>query len=157
MTHSGYISVAVSKHVKDNCNMKCKKHYSPVCGSNGKTYLNECLLKMSACINNYSVRSMTEGRCELDAEQIENEAEFATKKFSDKFESSHKWELKNVVSGKKVPNGVKLKLNLQETNCLKSERSTLPCPTADGPERLCEATVFRTRGQYRLAGTEVRQ
>ena len=142
-------------HVKDNCNMKCKKHYAPVCGSNGKTYLNECLLMMSACINKHSVKKITEGRCELDGDEIETEVNFATVKLSDKFKSSNKWQLKNVVYGKKVPNGVKLKLNLQETGCLKSERSSDPCPSSEGPERLCEATVFRARGSLRLAEPEV--
>ena len=134
--------------------MKCKKHYDPVCGSNGKTYLNECLLKMSACINKYSVQSMTRGRCELEADQIETEVNFATRKLSEKFESNKKWEVKNVVFGRKVENGVRLGLNLEETNCLKSERSSSPCPSSDGPERLCEATVFKTRGRLRLADTE---
>ena len=151
-----HVLVAVSQYVKENCNMKCKKHYEPVCGSNGKTYLNECLLKMSACINQYSVKSMTKGRCELDANQIETEANFATRRLSDKFESNKKWELKNVVFGKKVENGVRLGLNLEETNCLKSERSSSPCPSSDGPERLCEATVVKSRGKLRLTETEVR-
>ena len=135
--------------------MKCKKHYDPVCGDNGKTYLNECLLQMSACINQHSVKKMTEGRCEVDAEQVLTEVNFATRTISNKFKSNQKWELKSVVSGKKVPHGVKLRLNLQETDCLKSERSSDPCPSSEGPERLCEATVFRARGSLRLAEPEV--
>jgi len=154
LSHKNCNKVGVSQHVKDNCNLKCKKHYSPVCGSNGKTYLNECLLKMSACINQYSVKKMTDGRCELDSDQIETEANFATRKLSDKFKSSNKWELKNVVYGKKVPNGVRLGLNLQETDCPKSQRTSSPCPESQGPQRLCEATVFRARGSLRLAETQ---
>ena len=147
--------VAVSKHVKENCNMKCKKHYDPVCGDNGKTYLNQCLLQMSACINQHSVKKMTEGSCEVDAGTILTEVNFATRTLSNKFKSNQQWELKNVVSGKKVPNGVRLRLNLQETDCLKTERSASPCPSAEGPERLCEATVLRHRGVIRVADTEV--
>lgn len=134
--------------------MKCKKHYDPVCGDNGKTYLNECLLQMSACINQHSVKKMTEGRCEVDAEQVLTEVNFATRTISNKFKSNQKWELKSVVSGKKVPHGVKLRLNLQETDCLKTERSGSPCPSAEGPERLCEATVLRHRGVMRVADTQ---
>ena len=129
------IVVSVSDHVKQNCNMKCKKNYEPVCGTNGQTFLNECLLKMASCINQDQVTKMAEGRCELDASEVVEEAEFATSKLSDKFKNKNRWALKNIVSGNKVENGVRLMLRLQETDCLKNERSNALCREKEGPSR----------------------
>merc|ERR1711936_989819 len=136
--------VEVSKHVKLNCNMKCKKFYDPVCGTNGQTFLNDCLLKMASCINKDQVTKMSPGRCELDVSEVENEAHFAVRKLSNKFKNSNRWALKDVLSGSKVQDGVHLTLRLQETDCLKTQRSDAPCPIREGSPRRCEITVKNT-------------
>ena len=133
--HTHNISVVVSDHVKLNCNMKCKKHYDPVCGTNGQTFLNECLLQMATCINKDQVTKMSAGRCELEVSEVNEEAEFAAKKLSNRFKNKNRWALKDVVSGSKLPNGVRLTLRLQETDCLKTARSDAPCEIREGPPR----------------------
>merc|ERR1711936_1550874 len=116
----------------------------PVCGSNGETFLNECLLQMATCINKDQVTKMSPGRCELDVSEVENEAHFAVRKLSNKFKNSNRWALKDVLSGSKVQDGVHLTLRLQETDCLKTQRSDAPCPIREGSPRRCEITVKNT-------------
>jgi len=138
--------VEVSKHVKLNCNMKCKKFYDPVCGTNGQTFLNDCLLKMASCINQDQVTRMAAGRCELEASEVTEEAEFAVRTLSDRFKNQNRWALKDVLSGSKIQNGVRVTLRVQETDCLKTARSDAPCDVK-GPSRRCEITVNNsTRG-----------
>ena len=124
----------VSKHVKLNCNMKCKKFYDPVCGTNGQTFLNDCLLKMASCINKDQVTRMAAGRCELEASEVTEEAEFAVRTLSDRFKNQNRWALKDVLSGSKIQNGVRVTLRVQETDCLKTARSDAPCDVK-GPSR----------------------
>lgn len=90
---------------------------------------------------------MSLGRCELDASEVTEEAEFAVRKLSNRFNNKNRWALKDVVSGSKIPNGVRMTLRLQETDCLKTTRSDAPCQVRDGPSRRCEITVRNsTRG-----------
>lgn len=41
----------------------CTRIYHPVCGSDGKTYNNECMMENAACISNKDITKVHEGRC----------------------------------------------------------------------------------------------
>ena len=45
------------------CPQACPKIYRPVCGSDGKTYPNECVLKVNACVNEENITVVHEGSC----------------------------------------------------------------------------------------------
>ena len=77
---------------------------------------------------------MAAGRCELEASEVTEEAEFAVRTLSDRFKNKNRWALKDVVSGSKIPNGVRVTLRLQETDCLKTARSDAPYDVK-GPSR----------------------
>ena len=48
----------------DDCPQFCTKIYLPVCGTNGKTYGNECTLKAEACSNpSEQIGIAYEGEC----------------------------------------------------------------------------------------------
>merc|ERR1711951_192022 len=59
VAHTG----ACDKSVKD-CNKPCPKIYLPVCGSDGKTYNNKCLLEVAACESGKDLEVVKEGPCE---------------------------------------------------------------------------------------------
>ncbi|KAF2981611.1 hypothetical protein EK904_001073 [Melospiza melodia maxima] len=43
--------------------LKCKPHKRPVCGSNGKTYLNHCELHRDACLTGSKIQVDYDGHC----------------------------------------------------------------------------------------------
>ncbi|XP_028811375.1 tomoregulin-2 isoform X4 [Denticeps clupeoides] len=48
------------------CNFKCSSDYVPVCGSNGESYENECLLRREACKLQAELQVASEGTCPVD-------------------------------------------------------------------------------------------
>ena len=46
------------------CNRRCSKIFSLVCGNNGRTYNNLCLLELDACQTGLDILVVQEGRCE---------------------------------------------------------------------------------------------
>nr|UST29448.1 agrin [Haliclona caerulea] len=50
------------------CRTACPKILRPVCGSDGVTYNNECLLKVEACKSNTEITVKSEGRCPVGCE-----------------------------------------------------------------------------------------
>ena len=45
------------------CERVCPKIYSPVCGSDNKTYSTECMMKMLTCEANKDVTVKHQGKC----------------------------------------------------------------------------------------------
>lgn len=45
------------------CSEKCTLKFEPVCGSNGKTYINECLMRADACKQRESFVVLQKGAC----------------------------------------------------------------------------------------------
>ena len=46
-----------------DCPEFCTSLYAPVCGSNGVTYSNECMMKEATCLEETEVTVAFEGRC----------------------------------------------------------------------------------------------
>jgi hypothetical protein len=45
------------------CNSICRQYYDPVCGSDGQTYNNECLMNVSRCSTNRAITVVSRGKC----------------------------------------------------------------------------------------------
>jgi len=45
------------------CLFRCNKMLAPVCGSNGKTYSNECVMRVAACEQKEAIISVHSGEC----------------------------------------------------------------------------------------------
>ncbi|TMS35812.1 hypothetical protein L596_003127 [Steinernema carpocapsae] len=48
------------------CSEQCTMDYSPICATNGKTYENECLMKVAACKLESEIQFFKKGRCEAE-------------------------------------------------------------------------------------------
>ena len=56
-----------------NCEKKCPKSKKKVCGSDGKTYQNECELERKACKKpELNLKVAYKGKCEIESEEVEN-------------------------------------------------------------------------------------
>jgi hypothetical protein len=50
---------------KDLCkSLKCDENENLVCGSDGKTYINECILNLTACNSKLGIHVLHSGSCE---------------------------------------------------------------------------------------------
>ena len=53
-----------------NCNTGCTREFLPVCGSDGKTYNNACVLDAENCKKGTSVRIAKQGACQIIVKPI---------------------------------------------------------------------------------------
>ena len=46
------------------CSDTCPKVFEPVCGDDGETYANECLLKLESCSSAKTIKKTSSGSCD---------------------------------------------------------------------------------------------
>ena len=49
--------------LRTGCNRQCSRIFLQVCGSNGRTYNNKCLLELDACERDTTIQVVREGSC----------------------------------------------------------------------------------------------
>ncbi|NP_001267786.1 kazal-type serine protease inihibitor 2 precursor [Hydra vulgaris] len=54
---------ALKKDDCKSCSILCTREYNPVCGSDGKTYATECVMKSIACMNEKAIIAVSNGPC----------------------------------------------------------------------------------------------
>ena len=52
------------------CNRICTREYAPVCGTDGKTYGTECMMKLLVCENGSDVTLKHRGECSTEKKGI---------------------------------------------------------------------------------------
>ena len=62
----------VPKFLLDLCDIECTREFKPVCGSNGKTYNNECLLEREKCVKRLFIQVAKQGACDVDPNDEQN-------------------------------------------------------------------------------------
>ncbi|XP_022345869.1 turripeptide Ici9.1-like [Crassostrea virginica] len=57
------IAVANAAPVNTHCSLICPFIYLPICGSNGRTYDNECEMNVENCLNKTHTLRVSQGPC----------------------------------------------------------------------------------------------
>ena len=57
-----------------DCPTFCARQYAPVCGSDGKTYSNSCMMKFHSCEQGLKVKLVSDGRCPSDKKEKTSDA-----------------------------------------------------------------------------------
>ena len=146
LTQQTCVSVSVAPHVRQECNRKCKKTFSPVCGSQAglpTTFLNSCLMGAAACISRSSIPLVADKPCELEPAEVDALAGRVMTQLRDSFPNPRRWVVNGLKAAQREEGGgTRLSIGIQESQCLKTARAREVCPVREGAkERRCQATL----------------
>jgi len=146
LTQQTCVSVSVAPHVRQECNRKCKKTFSPVCGSQAglpTTFLNSCLMGAAACISRSTIPLVADKPCELEPAEVDALAGRVMAQLRDSFPNPRRWVVNGLKAAQREEGGgTRLSIGIQESQCLKTARAREVCPVREGAkERRCEATL----------------
>ena len=138
--------IPVASHVRRKCNKKCKKKFSPVCGSQAglpTTFLNSCLMEAAACISQSSIPLVAEQPCELEQSEVDELAGKVMAQLRNSFPNPRRWVVNGLKAAQREIGGsTRLSIGIQESQCLKTARAREVCPAREGAtERRCVATL----------------